>query len=1547
MSAGVANGDSFYRDISLACDRFEAEWRSGGKPQIELYVAEAPEGARPELIRELLKLDIYYRRERGDTIIEGYYTSRFPEYAGLIERLLRFAPNSNAIRPSRPFEFTLPTGPDLGHHLTGASRTPGSVGPSDVASSVRLFGDYEILKKLGKGGMGIVYLARQRSADRVVALKVIRLDILEHLSPQQRQEWLDRFRAEGRAAARLRHDNIVAVHEVGTIEGTPFYSMAYIEGRSLDVKLRAGPLTNALAAACMEQVARAVQCAHEHHILHRDLKPHNIIVDAKGRPYVADFGLAKWTESTEGPTQTGQMLGSPPYMSPEQATDAANVTESTDVYSLGATLYALVTGRPPFQAATIVETLYQVRHQDPVAPRLLNPAIDRDLETIILQCLRKEAGRRYSSALALADDLRAYCEGRPITARPVRAWERAWMWSRRNKALARAMTAFLLALVCGTIFSAYFGIDSAYQAEKAQKSEASVVAANADLKKVNADLTQSYEDLEGTLARSLLQPLALDETLPLTDVETPALAELATTRSESLGIRFVKEALRDRLTVRQLRIRAGIALHAAVGLDLDKRAAVERVLAERLQDLQGDDEQRARVAQIAAKLGGLTPPVAAHVAQILIQDMAKTTDEEVLRDLAPILISVSHRLDPKDAAKAAALFIQPALSGHGIGDIQAFLGLTERIGPERTVEMVVRAYPLSVMQVGNWDQLVSATLERLEPNQTAQSICDAMAKLAADAPRQLGPNQPAQDLARLTQILCMVARHLEPKDASRLCAQAADTLIKAIPRPRSHENLVLTRGLSALASNMETKDIHRLAKFLLQTIRPPRPPDQPPLPWELRELLKCLSALTQRLDSKDASELWSQAVESLTSPMAHHNRYLGGLGASTWLELDLSALPSHLELKGAVQLYAQAAESLTGAIEYTGSGPDLQKCAESLYEVAQRLEPRAASLLCTRATESLAKRWGHFPLPAEREAKLFQSLPALASRLEPRDAQKACEILIQTVAKATQEGQDVTRLVQWLIAVADRLEPQDAAQLLVRAAEQLAQKLNEKPPSAVGYSSSNHASIARALSLVASRLESKEAGTLCVPAAETLIQAMNKKVADYKPGVGSSSINLSFDLADLANALSLVASRLESKEAARLCVSATEALIQAMNKTTAASRLPTVVCSALARWSESLCSVLAYLEPKEASRLSAQAARIVSQAVIKFDTVRTVDTSAKGLWSVVAFMKSEDSRAIAETLLRAAENPNTRSFLFCDSLSELANHLEPLESHRLMAKAATIAFALLTQEIARASTYYSDREVKLLLNLGTHLEPKEAAEVAAGIRHAMQKEDLQHTMPIPAEVLAALATRLEPRNASLICAEAAELLLRALTEGSHFNVKVPEKSQGLLALSARLEHDEALRVAEKLIWAHAQSPRDPSGFARNQSPANTLALARCLSGVFTEGGNAKLCQRVTTIVSVAALPIATQNLHLPLVLIEPALQPLPCRFSTPELVELLKQPTCVGPVQRAILDQLEAQYGMRFAEVWAFVSYAKGQEPGLDFTSPPKQVHAAAVVQKK
>jgi len=326
---------------------------------------------------------------------------------------------------------------------------PGGEGP-------REFGHYELLGELGRGGMGVVYRARQREANRVVALKVIRRDRLEALPRDTQTSAIDRFRHEAQAAAQLEHDNIVTVYEVGEVEGEHFFSMRYVEGHSLAELLRRGPMDNRRAAAYLEPVARGVHEAHLRGILHRDLKPQNILVDQKtDRALVADFGLAKLSEGQEELTRAGEVMGTPSYMSPEQARDSARVTALTDVYALGATLYHMLTARPPFHAATPLETLRQVIDQDPVPPRQLNHGIDRDLETICLKCLEKEPSRRYESAEALADDLKRYLEGQPITARPLGPAGRLWRWCRRNPVVATllglAVSFLILALVATAV----------------------------------------------------------------------------------------------------------------------------------------------------------------------------------------------------------------------------------------------------------------------------------------------------------------------------------------------------------------------------------------------------------------------------------------------------------------------------------------------------------------------------------------------------------------------------------------------------------------------------------------------------------------------------------------------------------------------------------------------------------------------------------------------------------------------------------------------------------------------------------------------------------------------------------------------------------------------------------------------------------------------------------------------------------------------------------------------------------------------------------------
>ncbi len=295
-------------------------------------------------------------------------------------------------------------------HTAAPPRTTGFEKPAGELP--RRIGDYELLAELGRGGMGVVYQARQVSLDRMVALKMLLRGGMATADD------VARFRAEAEAVARIDHPNIVPIYEVGELDGQPFFSMKFVAGTTLAARLAEGPLAAREAAALLAPICRAVHFAHQQGVLHRDLKPSNILIDLEGRPHVSDFGLAKRIAGDGTLTNTGAILGTPSYMAPEQAAgNRGEIGPASDVYSLGTILYAMLTGRPPFQAASPVDTVLLVLEQDPLPPRLVNAAADRDLEMIALMALQKPPELRYPTALAMAEDLEAYLAGEKISAR--------------------------------------------------------------------------------------------------------------------------------------------------------------------------------------------------------------------------------------------------------------------------------------------------------------------------------------------------------------------------------------------------------------------------------------------------------------------------------------------------------------------------------------------------------------------------------------------------------------------------------------------------------------------------------------------------------------------------------------------------------------------------------------------------------------------------------------------------------------------------------------------------------------------------------------------------------------------------------------------------------------------------------------------------------------------------------------------------------------------------------------------------------------------------
>jgi WD40 repeat protein len=350
---------------------------------------------------------------------------------------------------------------------------------------------YEILGELGRGGMSVVYRARHVRLSRIVALKMVRQGI--HASAQE----LARFRAEAEAVARVQHPNIVQIFEVGESDGCPFLALEYVEGGSLAERLRGVPLPPVEAAGLVAALAQAVHVTHRQGIIHRDLKPGNVLLTADGTPKVTDFGLAKRLDGATLHTQTGAVLGTPDYMAPEQA-EGKEISPATDVHALGAILYHLVTGRPPFLADNPLETLLRMRLEEPIAPGVLQPKLPRDLSTICLKCLEKDPRQRYASALDLAEDLLRFQKGEPIRARPTSAWERGRKWVKRRPALAALLAVSAvacLALVGVGVGLWYSGqLRDALQETQRQRLVAEEERREADTQKQRAEQERAEAD---------------------------------------------------------------------------------------------------------------------------------------------------------------------------------------------------------------------------------------------------------------------------------------------------------------------------------------------------------------------------------------------------------------------------------------------------------------------------------------------------------------------------------------------------------------------------------------------------------------------------------------------------------------------------------------------------------------------------------------------------------------------------------------------------------------------------------------------------------------------------------------------------------------------------------------------------------------------------------------------------------------------------------------------------------------------------------------------
>jgi hypothetical protein len=453
-------------------DRFEKAWNGPAPPRIEDYLPAAGDPARLAILAELVRIDLERRLAVGESIrVEEAYLSRFPELGTQAALVVSLIGREFHCRRAREPRLTLaeylerwpqyhcelrllltareqPTRTETGQTVPEAAD---DVVPETRPVTGRRLDGYELREEVGRGAGGVVYKALHLRLNRTVALKMVQDSQCAH------PEHLVRFLQEAEVVAGLRHPYIAPIYEVGQLDGRPYYTMEFVEGGTLAQKIARAPQPPRQAAAMVEMLARAVEAAHQSGIIHRDLKPSNILLADDGTPRITDFGLAKRVGGDSGLTQTGAVMGTPSYMAPEQAEGKKEVGPAADIYALGAVLYDMLTGRPPFVGVTVLDILNQVKNLEPLPFTRLRLHVPRDLETICLKCLRKDPKERYAGAGELAGDLRRYQDGRPIVARPLGLFASLWLWCRRPERVREA-GAYAVAFGVVLILWALFGL---------------------------------------------------------------------------------------------------------------------------------------------------------------------------------------------------------------------------------------------------------------------------------------------------------------------------------------------------------------------------------------------------------------------------------------------------------------------------------------------------------------------------------------------------------------------------------------------------------------------------------------------------------------------------------------------------------------------------------------------------------------------------------------------------------------------------------------------------------------------------------------------------------------------------------------------------------------------------------------------------------------------------------------------------------------------------------------------------------------------------------